>query len=164
MKSKLPLFITIALSLVLLMATYTFWGQLHTLLLPGGDNGFYIDNSLEKTFVNHGLFSIATGLMPLIVYWTWKYAPVTGKQKRIVSILAILLSITLTIIFHRYQIAGMANNNANPDLQTGILLSRVHFEKYLLSGFVAGVVISWFLLRETNTNPRFVRQESSHKV
>lgn len=149
MKSKLPFFITIAFSLVLLMVTYSFWGQLHTLLLPVVGNGFYTDTPLEKTFVNHLLFSIATGLMPLIVYWTWKYAPVTGKQKRGGTIFVILLSITLTIIFHRYQIAGMINNTSNPALQAGIPLSQVHFEKYLLSGFVAGVIISCFLLRQT---------------
>lgn len=99
MKRKLPLFITIAISLVLLMVTYFFWGQLQTLLLPVGNNVFYTDSSLEKTFVNHVLFSIATGLMPLIIYWTWKYVPVTGKQKRIGTVLVTLLSITLTIIF-----------------------------------------------------------------
>ncbi|MFD2919229.1 hypothetical protein ACFS6H_05845 [Terrimonas rubra] len=149
MKNKLPLFLTIAISLVLLMITYSFWGQLHTLLLPVSGNGFYTAPPLEKTFVNHVLFSIATGLMPLIVYWTWKYAPVTGKQKRIGTVLVILLSITLTIIFHRYQVTGMINHTLNPALQAGIPLSQVHFEKYLLSGFVAGVIISWFLLRET---------------
>lgn len=154
--------IAIILSVILFIIGVESWGSIFTLLLPIVGDVKYASTDLGSMIQGSLLFSLALALIPIVTVLIWKFASVETRQKKALTVLIILVTITSFVVIRREMIKYQArhiqpttvldySDPANPQpkaIEVHIPVSTLNFELYALAGLVAGSLISFFTLRE----------------
>lgn len=149
---------TIILSIFISMAFFALglftFDKLRELILPKVDGGFYQVLEINTGFKMSLLFSLVLGLTPIAIYLLWQYSPIVSKQKRLSSILLIILCLVLAMIARHQMIksyfARVVSNSSSSieKVNVNFTMEDVHLEYYLFLGLCLGCIISFWTLRQ----------------
>ena len=157
-KNLITIILAIALFVIgfLIADDFIFW------TLPQKSGLQYQVNTFAGQFKEMIGFPLILALLPISIAILWKHAPILNIQRRILTILIIILSICI-FGFIRYQrvaseVALLQQFSLQSiegiPFQTSIQLERFSLTTYMFFGLIAGSIISYFLLRE----PKIPRQ------
>lgn len=130
------------------------FNDLFDFILPKVDRGFYQTTSLSGPFKTMLLFSLVFGLMPIIIFLTWRYSPIFSGKKKLVSVFMVVVCMTLAIIARQqtlklYFAEQTKNVTSTADIPiVNYPIDQVNFEYYLLGGLCVGCIASYVVLRE----------------
>lgn len=100
------------------------------------------------------LFSSGLFLIPILAYTVWKLAPINSSQRRIGSILIVLLFISIAIFVRHQEVKTYFTRVVRPALLTNgktpidYPIDPVNFVYYIFGGLFLGLIVSWLLLRQ----------------
>src|SRR5262245_26499516 len=101
---------TIIISIVLFIIGFYTWGRFLEFILPAVGNVTYYATSFGTDFRNSLLFSLTLALIPLATILIWKLAPVINKQRKVLTVCVILLSMIALVWTRREIIKAQARN------------------------------------------------------
>jgi len=152
--NKTTLILTIFTSLVLFILTFTQFGKLFELIMPKIENLQYQTTEVGSQFKLALFFSIVIGLMPILLYLTWRLGRIEKTKRRMFSGLIVIFFMTISIVLRQQFIKLTFNRLTNLKTQTGETIynsfgvENLNFEYYLLGGLVLGCIVSFFSLKD----------------
>ena len=152
--NKTTLILTIFTSLVLFILTFTQFGKLFELIMPKIENLQYQTTEVGSQFKLALFFSIVIGLMPILLYLTWRLGRIEKTKRRMFSGLIVIVFMTISIVLRQQFIKLTFNRLTNLKTQTGETIynsfgvENLNFEYYLLGGLVLGCIVSFFSLKD----------------
>jgi len=146
----------IILAIALFIIGFYTYGDFLMWTLPKNNGLKFSVNTFSGQFKQIIGFSLTLALIPISAGLLWRYAPILKGQRRIFSVLIIIISISLFAYIRHLSIAIEASKS----LQLGsssidgipfqtIPLERFNITTYMFFGLIAGSIISYFLLRES---------------
>jgi len=152
--NKTTLILIIFTSLVLFILTFTQFGKLFELIMPKIENLQYQTTEIGSQFKLALFFSIVIGLMPILLYLTWRLGRIEKTKRRMFSGLIVIVFMTISIVLRQQFIKLTFNRLTNLKTQTGETIynsfgvENLNFEYYLLGGLVLGCIVSFFSERQ----------------
>ncbi len=152
--SKIEVLLAFFISLILFVSVYFAFSDLFEFMLPKADNGYYSETDFFEHFRIALVFSLVFGLMPFFLLLIWRVTPIISKKQKMISILIILASITLSILVRQQMIRSyfstMARglNTANEKFTVNYPISKINFEFYLFIGLCIGCIISYSVFKQ----------------
>lgn len=159
MKSKSStLIFTLVISISLFILTFLKFDSILKALIPS-DITISV-SGIGGMFKQMFFFSLMVGIAPILVYLTWRIAPIKSFFRRSISALIVILSMVLALIFKKEQLKLV--NEPISNLKTEkIIFSKtlahdsLHFEYYLLSAILVSCLLCGIFLKEKSKEESF---------
>ena len=149
-KTLLPVILS---SIVLFILTLIQFEKLFLQIIPRIENLQFQTTNIGSQFKLGLFFSIIIGLIPILLYLTWRIGRIEIKKRRIFSGLIVITFMTIAIIFRQQLIKLKFQGLINLKTQTGetiynsLNIEDLHFEYYLFGGLILGCIVSFFSLK-----------------
>lgn len=151
---KKTIFFALLLSISLFaLGIFTFEEFIY-LVLPEAGGVSYHFTDLDSELLTTLSFSLAIGLLPILILVTWVLAPIIKVNKKCGSVLIVLICMVLAVFARKqmlssYFIGASENFSLSPNkIDMGYLIDQTNFEYYIFLGGCIGCLISYLLLRE----------------
>lgn len=151
---KITIILTIFISIALFVVAFFSFGTIYESLLPRVNNGFYQASEFIGLFDTSLVPALVIGLIPLLIWTTWRLANITSNRQKILSISIVIICITLAVLVRREMIkfyfAGLTGKTEtiNGKIYVSFPLNKVNFEFYMYGGLIIGCLISYLLFRQ----------------
>ena len=152
-KQKRTLLLTILSAFVLFVFTFTQVGFIFHLLLPKIENLHYQTTEMGVQFKLSFYISIVIGLIPILLYLTWRLTPITKLKSKTISGLIVIAMMALAVIIRQQLIKSTFNGLTNLKTASGetiynsFPIENLNFEYYLLGGLILGCVLTYFMFK-----------------
>lgn len=142
--------LTILFSLLLIVLGQYLFNDFYALITPNVDGVTYTVTNFNSQFFSSLIFSLALGIIPIALLFTWKFLKVSTVNKMLSAF--IVLTCMALAVFIRQQViksylkalaksfAGASNNSV-----VSYPIDKANFEYYLLIGLFSGCLISFFI-------------------
>jgi len=150
----------IIIAIALFIIGFLTYGDFLTWTLPKMNGLKFTVNTFSGQFKAIIEFSLTLALIPISAGLLWRYAPILKVQRRVLTVLIIIISICLFAYIRYQSIANEATNYLRHgpqqidviEYQMSIPLERFNIATYMFFGLIAGSAISYFLLRESKNS------------
>ncbi len=142
------------LSVALFIVSQVFFVPIFEFFEPHVDGILFHVIELPGNFKTSILFSLILFLIPFLLLFTWRLAPIASPTKRIASLLTILICITIGIFSRHEGVKSYFNRIAknlvlrNHNMPVNYPLDPVNFVYRIFIGLCVGCIISYFLFRQ----------------
>jgi len=130
--------------------------------LPKVGDVKYQADTLTAPFRQSLGFALTLALIPISAILIWRFAPIFATQKKILTVVIIVIAMTLSVVARREMIKYQArhlqpttvldySDPTNPQpktIESLISVSTLNFELFALAGLVTGCIISFLSLRQ----------------
>lgn len=149
-KGAITLLLIIFTSLALFALTIFQFNKIFEFLFPKNENVLYMTNSLHSSFSLAFVVSIAVALVPILIYITWRVAPISTVKNKLLSGLLIFFFMILSIVIRQQTIKFYSQLSNPKDGKPKIVypIEKANFEYFLFGGLVLGCVLSYVTLRD----------------
>jgi CBS domain containing-hemolysin-like protein len=145
------LIITFVISILLFFLTFLKFDGVLKVLIPGDITISVLE--VGGMFKQMFFFSFMVGITPILVYLTWRIAPIKSFFRRSTSALIVILSMILALILRIEQLKLV--NEPFSNLKTDDIIfsntlahDSLHFEYYLLIAILVSCLLCGIFLKE----------------
>jgi hypothetical protein len=136
---------------VLLVPLYFAGGRLYSWLLETQIPHRVSVGDMGGPFFASIVFGFVAALIPFALVFCWKFGPVTGKRKRLYSVLIFVICAMLGLLVRVGMVRRQLKYADIPgfeNYQALVPFEMLKFESYFFGGTIAGFLIVWFVLRD----------------
>lgn len=157
-KQKTTLLLSILSAIVIFILTFTQIGFFFHLMLPKIENLHYQTTEMGEQFKLSFFISLAIGLIPILLYLTWRLTPITTLKSKTISGLIVIILMALAVILRQQLIRSTFDGLTNLKTPTGETISNsfpienLNFEYYLLGSLILGCVMTYFMFKGKKSN------------
>ncbi|MFN5985150.1 MAG: hypothetical protein ACK46Y_10655 [Fluviicola sp.] len=142
---------TLVISILLFILTFLKFDSILKALIPSGITISVLE--VGGMFKQMFFFSLMVGITPILVYLTWRIAPIKSFFRRSTSVLIVILSMILALVLRKEQLKLVNepfSNFKNDEIIFSNTLAHdsLHFEYYLLSAILISCFLCGIILKE----------------
>ncbi|MDP2161033.1 MAG: hypothetical protein Q8K02_11160 [Flavobacterium sp.] len=118
--------------------------------MPKIENLQYKTTEIGSQFKLALFFSIVIGLMPILLYLTWRLGRIEKTKRRMFSGLIVIFFMTISIVLRQQFFIRLTNlkTQSGETIYNSFGVENLNFEYYLLGGLVLGCIVSFFSLKD----------------
>lgn len=154
------LIITLVISILLFILTFLKFDSVLKVLIPS--NITISVSEVGGIFKQMFFFSLIVGIAPILLYLTWRIAPIKSFFRRSISALILILSIVLALVIRKEQLKLVNEPFSNLKTETSEMIfsnsldqNSLYFEYYLLSAILVSCFLCGIFLKEKSKEESF---------
>lgn len=154
------LIITLVISILLFILTFLKFDSVLKVLIP--NNLTITISQVGVLFKQKFIISLVVGIAPILLYLTWRIAPIKSFFRRSISASIVILSMILALVLRKEQLKLVNEPFSNLKTDTGEIIfsntlthDSLHFEYYLLSAILVSCFLCGIFLKEKSKEESF---------
>ena len=154
----MKLFLLISISIILFIVGQFLFYPFFGLVEPKIDGIVFHIIESDRKIKTSILFSFLLSLMAILISIMWSIGRIISPIKRIASVFTVLVIISIAVFIRHTEVKAYFTRVVRPTILTNGITSLpypinpVNFVYYMFGGLIVGIIISYFLFRQSRYN------------